>query len=89
MLYDVTWNKFIPALQGWYTNLQIHDYLKAHGVTNLSDDEAIQYICENGGQVWVPFKCFGVSKNTNSFGLFGVRLLSKKGEFYECAANAR
>ena len=32
-------------------------------------------------------KCFGVSENRNSFGLFGVRLLTQEGHFYEAAAN--
>lgn len=51
-LYDVIWAKHIPAMQGRYSMTKIHDYLKAHGVVNLGDEDALQYIRENGGQVW-------------------------------------
>ena len=34
------------------------------------------------------FKCFGVSENSNAFGLRGVRLLDREGRFYEVGANS-
>ena len=33
------------------------------------------------------FKCWGVTKNTNSFGLRQFRLLSRKGEFFTVLGN--
>ena len=33
------------------------------------------------------WKVFGISDNMNSFGLYGVRLMDKKGRFYEVGAS--
>lgn len=33
------------------------------------------------------FVCFGVSSNTNSFGLWGHRMMSEDGEYWEIALN--
>jgi len=34
------------------------------------------------------WKVFGVSDDMNSFGLYGVRLMDKKGRFYEVGASS-
>jgi len=36
----------------------------------------------------MEWKVFGVSENTNSFGLYGVRLLNKQGHFYTVGASS-
>ena len=36
----------------------------------------------------MEFKVFGVSENTNSFGLYGIRLMNRAGHFYTVGASS-
>lgn len=43
--------------------------------------------CASGNEGTDTFKVWGVSENTNAFGLYGIRLMNRRGHFYEVGAS--